>query len=89
MNKFYKIYLLFYFLSIQLFGFQNNKPVVVGAERMLEYEKIISNKSIGLLVNQTSMVKNKHLIDTLVNLGFEINKIFTPEYGFKGVIERG
>ena len=61
MNKFYKIYLLFYFLSIQLFGFQNNKLVVVGAERMLEYEKIISNKSIGLLVNQTSMVKNKLL----------------------------
>lgn len=89
MNKLYKICLFFYFLSIQLFGFQNNKHVVVGAERMLEYEKVISNKSIGLLVNQTSMVKNKHLIDTLVNLGFDIKKIFTPEHGFKGAIERG
>ena len=89
MSKFFKSCLLFYFLSIQLFGIQNNKRVIVGAERISEYKEIISNKSIGLLVNQTSIVKNKHLIDTLVNLGFDIKKIFTPEHGFKGAIERG
>ena len=60
MNKFYKTCLLFYFLSIQLFGFQNNKHFVVGAERILEYEKVISNKSIGLLVNDIlSLAKSK------------------------------
>jgi len=89
MNKFYKIWLLFYFFSIQLFGQENNKHVIVGAERISEYKNIISNRSIGLLVNQTSMVQNKHLIDTLDNLGFDIKKIFTPEHGFKGIIERG
>jgi len=65
------------------------KNIIVGAERINFYEKIISNKSIGLLVNHTSTFKDQHLIDTLLSRGHNIEKIYSPEHGFTGKIERG
>lgn len=66
---------------------ENN--IKVGSERLSEYYKFIKNKSVALLINHTSIVGKKHLLDTLISLNININKIFTPEHGFKGDIERG
>ena len=35
------------------------------------------------------MVKNTHLVDTLVKLGIKIVKIFGPEHGFRGDADAG
>ncbi len=67
----------------------NKKNIIVGAERLNDYLDIICNKSVGLLVNHTSKIKNSHLVDTLVNRNIKIKKIFSPEHGFSGNIERG
>ena len=79
------------FFLIILFSFPsiNKKNIIVGAERLNDYLGIISNKSVGLLVNHTSKIKNSHLVDTLVHRNIEIKKIFSPEHGFSGNIERG
>ena len=66
-----------------------NKKIILGAERLNLYDKNISNKSLALLVNHSSLINNTHIIDTLSQYGYDIKKIFTPEHGLSGKIERG
>jgi uncharacterized protein YbbC (DUF1343 family) len=82
-----KIIILYCLLFLN-FSSQKNE-VIVGSERMDEYLEKISNKSVGLLVNHSSLVNNTHLIDTLISRNINIKKVFTPEHGFTGNIERG
>ncbi|MFL2996161.1 MAG: exo-beta-N-acetylmuramidase NamZ domain-containing protein [Cytophagales bacterium] len=82
-----KIIILYCLLFLN-FSSQKNE-VIVGSERIDEYLEKISNKSVGLLVNHSSLVNNTHLIDTLISRNINIKKIFTPEHGFTGNIERG
>ena len=59
-------------------------PVIPGAERMETYLPLLKGKSVAVFANQTSTVKNSHLVDTLVKRGIKIVKIFGPEHGFRG-----
>lgn len=63
--------------------------VIAGAERMDQYMPSLKGKNIALVVNQTSLVANKHLADTLTTLGISIKKIFAPEHGFRGDADAG
>ena len=76
------------FSSHIVFSYQNSE-LKVGSEKMNEYLNKISNKSVGLLVNHSSSVRSTHLIDTLISKNINIKKIFSPEHGFTGNIERG
>jgi|TARA_B100000809_G_C15128848_1_gene527492 uncharacterized protein YbbC (DUF1343 family) len=84
---------LIYFILLFLFIFKSysntEKKIIVGSERLDQYYELIKNKSVGLLVNHTSMIANNHLIDVLLSQEINVSKIFTPEHGFKGNIERG
>ena len=84
-----RIIVFIFFFQVELFCIESENKIIVGAERINKYKSLISGKSIALLVNHTSMLKNTHLIDTLSNLKFNIQKIFSPEHGFKGLEERG
>lgn len=65
------------------------KPVVPGAERINTYLPLLKGKSVGIFANQTSMVGNTHLVDTLKKLGVDIRVIFGPEHGFRGTADAG
>ena len=65
------------------------EQIIVGAEQFELYLSEIKDKNIALVVNQTSMVGNTHLVDTLLSMGVNIKKIFAPEHGFRGNIDRG
>ena len=80
--------LILLFTSHLVFS-QQNSEIKVGSEKMNEYLDKISNKSVGLLVNHSSSVSSTHLIDTLISKNINIKKIFSPEHGFTGNIERG
>ena len=80
--------LILLFTSHLVFS-QQNSEIKVGSEKMHEYLDKISNKSVGLLVNHSSTVRSTHLIDTLISKNINIKKIFSPEHGFTGNIERG
>ena len=80
--------LILLFTSHLVFS-QQNSEIKVGSEKMNEYIYKISNKSVGLLVNHSSTVRSTHLIDTLISKNINIKKIFSPEHGFTGKIERG
>ena len=58
--------------------------VMPGAERMAVYLPMLEGKSVAIFANQTSMVKNTHLVDTLLKSGINVVKIFGPEHGFRG-----
>ena len=44
---------------------------------------------VAVVGNQTSIVGNTHLVDTLLAEGVQITKIFCPEHGFRGTAEAG
>lgn len=53
------------------------------------YIQDLKGKRIALCVNQTSTIGSTHLVDSLLNLGIEIKKIFAPEHGFRGKADAG
>lgn len=65
------------------------KKIIPGAERMEIYLPLLKGKSVGIFANQTSMVNNSHLVDTLVKCGIKVTKIFGPEHGFRGEADAG
>ncbi|MFM9944985.1 MAG: exo-beta-N-acetylmuramidase NamZ domain-containing protein [Bacteroidia bacterium] len=58
--------------------------VITGAEQTQEYLKLIKEKTIAIVVNQTSVIGKTHLVDSLLSLGVKIKTIFAPEHGFRG-----
>jgi len=67
----------------------SSPEIATGASQANEYLPLIKNLKVGLLVNQTSRIGDRHLIDTLLALGVEVKKIFAPEHGFRGDKEAG
>lgn len=64
-------------------------PVIPGAEHMQVYLPMLKGKSVAVFANQTSLVKNTHLVDTLISSGIKVVKIFGPEHGFRGDADAG
>src|SRR3954471_20512163 len=64
-------------------------PILAGAQRMEVYLPLIKGKRVGIFANQTSMVGNTHLVDTLRKLGIVVKVIFGPEHGFRGIADDG
>lgn len=67
----------------------NSNELKVGAERLGKYLSLLEGKRVGLVVNQTSMIHQTHLVDTLLSLGITIQKVFAPEHGFRGQADAG
>lgn len=70
-------------------GPASSESIVTGAESMQEYLPLIRNKRVALLVNQTAVVGQTHLVDTLLKAGIKIQKVFGPEHGFRGQADAG
>lgn len=49
-----------------------------------EYTELLKDKNVALVINQTAVINDKLLPDTLISLGINIKKIFAPEHGFRG-----
>jgi len=63
--------------------------ISVGAEQIDQYLPQLKEKKIALVVNQTSMVFDEHLVDVLLQKNIEIKMIFAPEHGFRGNRDAG
>jgi uncharacterized protein YbbC (DUF1343 family) len=57
---------------------------IVGAENTTTYLSKLKGKRIGVVVNQTSVINDVHLVDTLLSLGIDVKVVFAPEHGFRG-----
>ena len=68
------------------------QPVQVGAEVMLNsigHISYLKSKRVGILINSSSWVKQRHIIDILLDLDIPIKTIFAPEHGIGGNYEPG
>lgn len=65
------------------------KKPVTGADQISEYVSYLKGKKVGILVNQTSIIGDKPIVDSLVALGVNIVTIFGPEHGFRGTASNG
>ncbi len=76
-------------LFITITGAAQNAGIQSGADRINVYLPLIKGHTVGIFANQTSMVGNTHLVDTLRKLGIDIKVIFGPEHGFRGTADAG
>ena len=77
-------------ISLVLFTFSvKAQNIVLGAERTDTYLPLLKNKKVGVVGNQTSMIANTHLVDSLLSLGIDVVKVFSPEHGFRGKADAG
>lgn len=65
------------------------KNIITGAENLTAYLPLLKDKNVGVLVNHTSTIGDRHLVDTLLSNGISISKIFSPEHGFRGDVSDG
>ena len=60
------------------------QEIHTGASRIEEYLPLLSGKKVAIAGNHTSLISSVHLVDTLLSLGVDVVKIFSPEHGFRG-----
>lgn len=92
MNPFKSSLLLLFllaFTSQQCFSQYKSEEVIPGAERTDIYLPLLKSKRVALVVNHASLVKSRHLADTLMSLDISLVKIFSPEHGFRGKADAG
>ena len=74
--------------------------ITMGANRTEAYLPILKGKSVGVVANQTSAILKDidspsleasavHLVDSLLSLGINVQKVFAPEHGFRGDVDAG
>ena len=66
-----------------------DKEITTGAKQIEQYISLLNGKKVGVIANPTSLVGNKHLVDTLLDLKINIKKIFSAEHGFRGQSDAG
>ena len=64
-------------------------PVTVGAERTEAYLPLLEGKKVAVVANQASRIGERHLVDSMLTRGVDIQCIFCPEHGFRGDAEAG
>ncbi len=66
-----------------------NESILVGAERFDQYISGLKGKRVAIVANQSSMIGDIHLVDTLLAQGVVVVKVFSPEHGFRGRADAG
>lgn len=77
-------------LLLGLFAISANaQDIEVGAEQTGKYLPLLYGKNVAIVANQTSMIGNQHLVDFVKSKGVTIQKVFSPEHGFRGKSSAG
>ncbi|MDG1331054.1 MAG: DUF1343 domain-containing protein [Crocinitomicaceae bacterium] len=63
--------------------------VSVGAEQTTDYLPLLQDKKVGIVGNQSSLIGETHLVDSLLSLEINVMKVFSPEHGFRGKADAG
>jgi uncharacterized protein YbbC (DUF1343 family) len=68
---------------------KNHEKIVTGAGQPEKYLPLLKNKSVGVVVNHTSLKDGIHLVDFLLSEEINVSKIFAPEHSFRGDASAG
>jgi uncharacterized protein YbbC (DUF1343 family) len=63
--------------------------VKTGCEQISEYIELVKGIPVGLVANHTTVIGKTHLADSLLMLGIDLVRIFSPEHGFRGDADAG
>lgn len=63
--------------------------VIPGSEQSAVYLPLLQGKRVGLVINHTAMVDNKHLLDFLTESKINVVAVFAPEHGYRGEASDG
>lgn len=66
-----------------------DKRIIPGDEQTQAYFPLLKNKRVAIFSNHTGMIGSHHLLDVLVENGFNVTAIFSPEHGFRGKADAG
>jgi uncharacterized protein YbbC (DUF1343 family) len=88
-NRMVKYNISICFIMLLLFNFEINAQIILGSSQFKSYLPLLKNKKIGLMINQSSLVNNTHLIDTLKSFKVNITTLFSPEHGLRGNYSAG
>ncbi len=80
------------FFALQAFLTENKsqgKAIRTGADQTEKYLPLLKGKRVAVMANQTTIIGNTHLVDSLQKLGINIVKVFGPEHGFRGNASAG
>lgn len=73
---------------VQITWSQSTLPIP-GAHATLYYFSFLQGKRVGLVANATSRIGETHLLDTFLRAGLHVQKVFSPEHGFRGKADAG
>lgn len=79
----FKTLLWLFLFSSSCLGLKS-QGIQTGAEQTPAYFPKLKNKRVGVIANQTSVLGQRHLVDTLLNAGINVVLAFGPEHGFRG-----
>jgi uncharacterized protein YbbC (DUF1343 family) len=85
----YKSTQLFIFLALATSLSCTKAQIKLGAQQTTNYFPLLSVKNIAVVANQTSMINNVHLVDSLIGADVNVLKVFSPEHGFRGKADAG
>ncbi len=72
---------------------KSSYKILTGADQTNLSVSKLKGKRIAIVANQTSVISNEsnytHLVDSLVSLKLNIQKVFAPEHGFRGKADAG
>jgi uncharacterized protein YbbC (DUF1343 family) len=83
------IYTFGFILFIFISPLTQAQKITVGAEQLDILLPKLSSQRVALLVNHTATIGKTHLVDSLLQRGVDIKKIFAPEHGFRGDADAG
>jgi uncharacterized protein YbbC (DUF1343 family) len=86
--------------SIYEFTYNMEKEIFVGANDSNAYLSLLNNKKVGIVTNQTGIIratridttsikKTISIVDYLLSNKINIQTIFSPEHGFRGTADAG
>ena len=87
MVKYFTI--IFFASAVSCFAQTETTTLKTGAERFDIYLPMLKDKKTGLVVNNTSMVGQEHLVDFLLDQKVEVIRVFAPEHGYRGEAAAG
>lgn len=88
----FSLLLCSFLLTSEIYAVVPQKATLkLGAERIDVITRLLKEKRVGLVVNQTSILENQqaHLLDALLSEGVQVKKVFAPEHGFRGTADAG
>jgi uncharacterized protein YbbC (DUF1343 family) len=68
---------------------KEDTTVYPGIYQTEQYFSLLEGKKTGIVSNQTGIINNIHLTDTLLASGIDVVKVFCPEHGFRGLADAG